>query len=365
MDSVNPLMMVTARESRGYTQAELSNSLNIVQGTLSKAEHGQIEPSRELIEALAEFLRYPIGLFYEAESFWQLPVTFYRKRVRIAAKTVKATRANLNLVRMHLQTLLRSADVPDTNFARVDLREWNGDVEGVAKETRIKWNIPPGPIDNLTRLLEDAGVLIKPTDFGTTKIDGLSIDPADLPPTILMNRRLSGDRWRFTLAHEFAHILFHHHLPAFADGPEIESQANRYASELLMPTNDIKSHLSRPDLKKLAGLKLHWKVSMQSLIEKAFALKRISLRQRQILWAQMGKLGYRLSEPFPIPKEEPTLLHDLICFHLQELGYTEKQLANMLYLTGVEFRNEYMRTKSPDLRVVGTHPRSRSNLSGS
>jgi len=356
MKTVHPTMVTLARESRGHTQSSLAQAIGIEQGTLSKVENDQIAPSEDLIKRLAHFLDYPVEFFYDEEAIKSLPPTFYRKRISTSKKTVKSIAAQLNIIRMHVRKLLNSAEIPDARFSRVDLRNIRGNVEQVAIDIRRQWNLPSGPIKNVTQLLENAGILIVHSDFGTDKVDGMSIyDATDaLPPMIFINPRMPGDRCRFTLCHEFGHILFHHHLPALSYDVDMEGQANRFASEFLMPTKDIKPFLTRPTLKHLASLKPHWKVAIQALLTKAYTLGFLSERQKRHLWMQMGALGYRVNEPFPVALEEPTLIREVIQFHLADLNYTDGQLAKVIRLNTGEFRKRYLGLKVPELRVVRT-----------
>ena len=149
---------------------------------------------------------------------------------------------------------------------------------------------------------------------------------------------MPGDRMRFTLAHELAHIVMHKLLTE-----NMENEADRFASEFLMPSEDIRHQLNYLTLDKLAQLKLYWKVSMAALLMKAKTLKTISERQYSYLWMLMGKNGYRLNEPvqFSIPQEKPSLLSEMITTHLQELEFSERELAKILMLHESEFRTIY------------------------
>ena len=80
---------------------------------------------------------------------------------------------------------------------------------------------------------------------------------------------------------------------------------------------------------------------MQSMIEQAYSLEIINDRQRQYLWKQLSALGYRLKEPIDIPRENPTLLSEIIQAHMGQLGYTVGDLSNVLCLTPAEFRSWY------------------------
>ena len=248
--------------------------------------------------------------------------------------------ARVNLLRMYIQDLIRSVDMPEPRFSPISLKELGKTPREVALEMRVLWNIPRGPIQNLTKLMEDAGVLVLHWDFGTNKIDGLSIYEVDqAPPLILLNRSMPGDRQRFTLAHEFCHVLMHHNLQTLPPD-DIEDEANDFASEFLMPAADIRAHLgASPTLRTLANLKPHWRVSIGALIERAASLNRISEWQHRSLWMQMASNGWKLREPIEISGETPRLFDELIQFHIRELGYTLPQLCEgVLGIKASEFQ---------------------------
>jgi Zn-dependent peptidase ImmA (M78 family)/DNA-binding XRE family transcriptional regulator len=343
MPAPNPVLIVLARESRGYSQTDLADMIGVRQGTLSKVESGLIPASDELVERLVSTLNYPRGFFYEEFRPKNLPLTFYRKRTRVSAGTLRTTRAAMNLRCREVAKLLRSADTPVVRTPAVSVAEYRGHIEQIARDVRMQWHLPAGPVDHVTRTLEGAGVLVLRWDFGTRQIDALSIfDPDDeLPPLIFANPDVPGDRWRWTLAHELGHIVMHHHLPVIEGDVDVEGQANRFASEFLMPTSDIRGYLTRPSLEKLASLKPHWKVSMGALLERAASLGKITERQRRYLWMMMGRYGYRTAEPVTIPLETPTLIDELIEYHLVKLGYAERELTDVLTLGIAEFKHLY------------------------
>lgn len=59
---------------------------------------------------------------------------------------------------------------------------------------------------------------------------------------VLLNADLTNDRKRWTLAHELGHLVLHSN---YID-PELESQADAFAAEFLMPR-----HIIEPDLRDL------------------------------------------------------------------------------------------------------------------
>lgn len=105
-----------------------------------------------------------------------------------------------------------------------------------------KYALSP-PVDIFTLAKNFADIEIESTPPG---IDGLCLylKQRDRKPLIILNKNVqSKARVRFTLAHELGHVLIPWHLGDFVDqfGVEgndsttFESEANRFASELLLP----------------------------------------------------------------------------------------------------------------------------------
>ncbi len=165
--------------------------------------------------------------------------------------------------------------------------------------------------------------------FGSRLVDAVSWWVPGLNPLFFVNDALPPDRERMTLAHELAHMVMHDSIR-----PEMEDEANRFASEFLMPSADIAHSLSVKSLHDLARLKPYWRVSMAALLKKAETLGKVDPGRARYLWVQLSKHGYRTREPAELdpPREQPMLLQELIDLHASSLGFTVGQLAEMLAL---------------------------------
>src|SRR5262249_10300310 len=160
---------------------------------------------------------------------------------------------------------------------------------------RHLWGLPLGPVRSVVGEIERAGGIIFRCGFNTMKVDAISQWPPDapeLPPVFFVNEDIPGDRMRWTLAHELGHIVMHH-LPT--DDPE--GEADRFASEFLMPGREIVAELNPFSLHRAAALKPYWKISMAALVRRAHDLKCISNRKYEYLNTQLAKLGYKKCEP--------------------------------------------------------------------
>ena len=349
---INPKFWTLARESRGMTQKDLAMALDINQGWLSRAESGLREISPLLLEKAAKILNYPIDFFYQEDPLYGLGTTnlFNRKRQSVPVKTIHRIQAQLNIKRLQVQRLLQSVDIPPCNIPQYDIDEFNDSPIDVANTLRAYWKVPSGPIDSLVDLIENNGGIVIEFDFQTSKIDAMSIAFPDIPPLFFINPQVPKSRLRFTLCHELGHILMHQN----ALTPEIEQQADQFASEFLLPSREIKPYfLDSISISKLIDLKMYWKVSMQAILVKAKNLDTITPSNYSSLWIALGRCGYRKNEPAEdcMPQESPTLLTEIVDLYKNNFHYTSSELGQLLYINESEVNELYYRN-SYKLRLI-------------
>jgi Zn-dependent peptidase ImmA (M78 family) len=177
--------------------------------------------------------------------------------------------------------------------------------------------------------------------FGVSEVDAITQVIPGLPPMIFVNADAPMDRLRFTLAHELGHLIMH----AFAS-PDMESQADRFAAEFLMPAEDIRAQFVRVTLPLLMAMKAYWKVSMAALAYHAKRLEAITERQYIRIRTEMSRLGFVKHEPAStdIPREEPVLLRGLVAFHVEHLKYGIEDLGRVLFDYPERIRDFYLPT---------------------
>lgn len=353
---INSQLIVLAREFRGLSQSALAESAGITQSAIAQLEIGNTGAiGEDKFIKVASALSFPIDFFYSAESRLGFGSSsyFYRK------KFTKASEKNyfsgiVNLSRMHLTEMLKYVEIDATQkIPRVSLNDDNSPTE-IANLVKAAWNVPDGPIENLTLLMERAGIAIIEIPFGTNAIDGTSLWLNNLPPIVFLNNSLPPDRYRFTLAHELAHLVMHD-LPS----ETMESEADAFASEFLMPAQSFKANLmaisegGRVSLKHFFQMKPYWKVSIASMIMK---LKQYG-REKECtsLNILMSKYGYRTSEPQSFPKEKPMLFRKVLeaClsnFHSVEAA--SEQMFNMFIDDFKRLYGAFLPAERPKLRLV-------------
>jgi Zn-dependent peptidase ImmA (M78 family)/predicted transcriptional regulator len=331
-------MLITARESRGLTQGDLAKMTGISQSAVSKYENGMVEVSADHRRVIASSLEYPEELLTQAEMVCAQGsgCMYHRKRVSVPARILTKIQAMVNLKQGQIQNLLRSAEIPEDRFEQFDITEHESPSQ-VAELVRYTWRLLPGPIPNLVGTIERAGGIVVLCYFGTRKLDAISRWAPAGPPMFFVNREMSWDRIRWTLAHEIGHLVMHQ-----GANPDQEDEADAFAAEFLMPGREIRPQLSGITLSRAAELKPYWKVSMQALIRRAYSLDVISERQYRLLFTRIGKMGFRTSEPYPLPGEEPDTIRALIDVHRHEHGYSVPEMSRITILYPAEFEREYL-----------------------
>lgn len=163
-------------------------------------------------------------------------------------------------------------------------------IEDLAVE--VRWMLgheQAGPIQNLTSAVERAGVCLIPI-VGLPGIDGLSAWVNSVP-VIGLSTAVPGDRFRFSLAHELGHLLFHARRTDYT-----EPQANRFSGALLFPQAEFDAAMpDRPHLRHFVSLKSSWGLAVSALVYRAHELGYVDDARYRALQIQMSK--WRKSEP--------------------------------------------------------------------
>ncbi len=352
MTKLNPAMVVLAREYRGFTQEELGRKLGVTQAVIAKIEGGiKTEVPEILFDDLCAALDFPAEFFGQEEDLvgFGSSAYYYRKKQDLTAADRKKIHGMVNLMRIQLKRLLSFVDISGKRkLPKLDIEEYGGDPAKVANAVRVFWNLPDGPVKNVTSLIESAGVIIIPCNFPTRSMDATSLRLAELPPVIFINSQIPGDRWRFTLTHELAHLVMH-------DIPreEMEDEADAFAAEFLMPESELRPQFSRLGdirLQDLANLKPFWKVSIAALLKRAGDMGSIGDAKKRYMWSRMSSWGWRMQEPDPMPQEQPKTLKKIVNYFLSELKYSIEELAKFLKVTLRDLFELFDAVFSPDVK---------------
>ena len=103
---------------------------------------------------------------------------------------------------------------------------------------------------SLNDIIQKMGIHVKEENLS---IDGITRTDENGLCVILYNRNISVERKRFTVAHEIGHIVLEH-TSIFGDCDQFsknsqEKEANAFAGELLVPSDDLKNYVKKQSLK--------------------------------------------------------------------------------------------------------------------
>ncbi|MEE1844158.1 XRE family transcriptional regulator [Streptomyces sp. NPDC088190] len=310
----------TLRELMGLTQAQVSSMSGVASSWISDVENGYRDHDDAKLELIAKATETPIGFFYVQPMAVPLDSLRFRKLASAKRTVTKRVHALYSESYRVSDDLITSERYPTPPLPFTDADEVTSEeIEELADQTRIALRLAPDkPIPHLTRALERGGIAVAPmvlTDqsgdepsgndhFGVSYWSGLG-DTA-----LIGYFPASGDRDRFTLAHELGHLVLHTFRPRAKDA---EAEANRFASALLMPRERAQEDLSpRMTLTEYARMKATWGISIQALIMRASAVGRIDETRKRSLYVQLSQRNWRKQEPVEVGQETPLLLWTLL-----------------------------------------------------
>ncbi len=312
------------RAIEGITQDDLARKLGI-SGQLVSA----IEGGRRTFNGTLEPLGY-------ADARLDLPeMSEPLHRGRASMKVASRDRAQ-ELLRLAGEVFSelrnRTQRAPASRLERVGVVATLDDIDDAASDIRAEiGHEARGPIKGLTSAVERAGVCLVPM-AAIEGLDGLS-SWVEGTPVIGVSPSMPGDRFRFTLAHEIAHLVLHSKKTA-----NTEHEANRFASALLVPPAEFEAAMSeRPQLKDFTTMKGHWGISVAALVYRAHETGVIDDQRFRALQIQMSR--WRRNEPGEFPASNGNLLPQLVEVNggvstvARKLGINVSHLASLVTWT--------------------------------
>ena len=165
-------------------------------------------------------------------------------------------------------------------------------------------------------------------------------------PVIVVNKNHNGERQRFTLAHELAHLVLNF---IGIDDNEEEKAADRFAGAFLMAKEMmhrlIGEHRTSISLGELVELKKLFKVSVASLVVRCSQLELLSKASYGRLWSQIRALGWNTpatTEPHTLKAEVPQRMDRLCLRAVAENAISESRAAELLNISVRELDQRLM-----------------------
>ena len=348
----NNKQLTFVREYLGYSQTELaSHIVGLSQSNLSKFEKGIGLLSSEVIQRIIDFLGFPEE-FYSEKIFNNVENAHYRRKSGISKKDRSYIEYSNKLIGYIVDEMADSIEFPDIKLRLIDLEE-GYTPESAAQFIRKYMGLKDEPINNICSLLERYGIIIVEQDLDVDAFDGVSFMTDRGYYVMIINKNFSNDHKRFTISHELGHIVMHlslqYPIPEYRDK---ENEANRFASEFLMPETAIRNSLYGLKLHYLAPLKTYWLTSMASIVRRAKDLKCISEDKYKYFNVELSRKGYKKKEPINVNIDTPLLYYEAYNLFKTELHYTNEDLSKAFKLPINIIQQYCVKPSAVKLRIV-------------
>ena len=278
---------------------------------IGKYESNAIAPSSGVLVAMAKALDVSLDFLMSEQEIELSGVEFRRAsgtsaqdRNRVEAEVIANVERYLAIEDVLGLDSAAHALVGRPRHKVVDLAE----AERLAVALREEWQLGIAPIASLTHMLEDKGFKIFSLAL-PQKVWGLTcnVERPSHPKVnvIVVSNRANVERWRFTLAHELAHIV----IGETNDDVKIEKAVNRFAAAFLMPEQHLRAEIgaqrSAIAYEELIHLKHFYGVSAASLIYRLGDLGIID--DGVVTYAfQTYARAWRTEEPNPLAQDGDT-----------------------------------------------------------
>ena len=340
-----------ARASTGLSLRDLSGKIgNLVTAqALGKYERDESMPGSKVLLALADALGvsedYLLGqsqITLEAVEFRKNRLTRKKEEAQVQAAVISHLERYLE-VESILQVSSLEWDKPReapfsvvADFLEADL---------AAQSLREHWNLGIDPVYKLAEFLEERGIKVLSLKLPDS-VSGLTCfvrrQNGGRVPVIVINSLDTGERQRFTLAHEVGHMVLD-----VNDDLDEEKASHRFSGAFLMPAEllraEIGKHRSSLSLGELVALKRILGVSLQALTYRCKDLGIINRNAYVKLFEIFTEKGWRkppYAEPYLVPKEEPQRFRRLCFRAMTEGAISEGKAAELLGITVRQLNRE-------------------------
>ena len=338
-----PEKLKEARLARGYTVTALAEKIGISKQTISKYELGQSSPSSETMIKYCDFLNFDINFFmFNNEDLNNNYGTIFFRSLKSAESQVREEiKIRIKWTNYIYQYINEFIELPKLNLPDFEEKSLENldlyKIEDIADKLREYWNIGKGPINNLSVLLEQNGIILCNSNINNVKVDACSEVINDTAIFFIRTNDISACRLRFDLAHELGHLILHSEITKEElENKEIldriEKEANMFASAFLLPREEFSNEVLALSLDHFVNLKSRWKASIAAMIYRCKELGIFNDSQVLYLRKQISLKKWRTIEPLDdvITVENPKLLSNAIKLIIINNLQTKDQISKSI-----------------------------------
>jgi Zn-dependent peptidase ImmA (M78 family) len=311
---------------------QLGELVGVSKQFLSRVETGAESVSDQLEDALANALEVLPEYFYHMDL---IPIAdeqcHFRRQLTTKVALRQVARARGEMLKRLVGVLDEHVELPHYQVGEADPESVEM-IEHAAEKFRSLFALGSGPLSNVTRIAENAGAVVMKVHGLAPEIDAVSF--ATKRPLIALNGSgRSACRERFGIAHELGHFSLH--IGVMTGDRLTETQANRFASALLMPRSTFTSECqlairgTRLNWPGLSDLKLRWGVSKAAIIFRGRQLGVFSDDQARAGYIGLNRHGEAIqeSEDHLIANEAPEVITESLKVMNEHYGVPQSAVA--------------------------------------
>jgi Zn-dependent peptidase ImmA (M78 family)/transcriptional regulator with XRE-family HTH domain len=332
-----PERIKEAREARGYSLDAFAEALQITRQGAAQYETGHIAPSSDVMSRI-------VGLTAQPPAFFTTPhlrasddiSPFWRSLKRMEEHHRRRIARRLQWAYDVAEFVARFIHLPDIRLPHVEFDPEAGNddqIETAAMAVRDMWGCGRGPIDGLTTLFENNGILLIREAVECDDMDAVSCWQRGRPFILFSAEVASGPRSKFNLAHELGHLILHAGVEVTSRNlDKIEKQANRFAGAFLLPRETFAKEVLGTSISYFKYLKERWGVAIAAMIYRCKDLGVLSKNQQAYLMRQMNSLNIREVEPMDehFAPGDPSILAESLRMLLSNGVQTKAQIAQAI-----------------------------------
>jgi Zn-dependent peptidase ImmA (M78 family)/DNA-binding XRE family transcriptional regulator len=311
-----------ARKKAGLSLRGLADALGgkVSAQAIGKYERDEMTPSSGVLLALCKALGVSLSYLMNTQGIELKSVDFRTKANTTAKDRAHVETTVIEWIERYLQI---------ERILELDSAEWETPIdppqrlqevreaEALANQVRENWKLGQDPIPNMTELLEEKGLKVLIEEL-PARVSGFTClikrggNHSDLP-VVVVNKNVSLERRRLTLAHELAHRIID---PEGLSEQEEERAATYFAGAFLMPRDHLEREVGKHrhyfGYKELIDLKRLYRVSGAALL--------VRLRNTGIITEstltyafQSYARGWRTQEPEELEKNNERGVRERPC----------------------------------------------------
>ncbi len=324
------------RLRKELSKKDLAAQIHVTPMAISHYENGKRKPDMKLLKQMAEVLGVRVSdflvvrnenlLFHHGE---------FRKNSTLSVAQQEYIRESVEEYFNRFMTIIEILggivlpEAPKTNILKL-----TGVIEEDSCTLREHLKLAPGgPIGSLIEMLENKGILIYVFNIDNDRFSGLN-GFINERPFIVINKNMSPERNRSTIAHELSHLMFQ--WPDDMEDSKVEEIATAVSGSFLFPKLDVIRELgvNRTSISKdMIPVAQEYGVSMFLLVKRAQLLGVITASLAKSFFISASSAGWRKNEPVRIDSESPRLFNQLVYRAINENEISMQKGAELLKMS--------------------------------